>query len=810
MFRRSHPAPRLSATELKKLEFLFRMVDDCTFHPRRDQDTPSRLADAINGYPNPTMVHEVMRRIRKCFTAKNPQVVLRALDLTEILMQSCERYAPREVASDKFLKPIGKLCKLTKTGLDPSWQTVSERAQELVAGWAEASPRMVATATIAVRPTPGRWHNKDDEVGFGKKFIRLYETLKRDRVPFRGGSGGHATSAVARDGGVGGRFRTTAGSALPPGDEGYDEELDLASKIFDSTLSTTKVAALAGGDRSGGAGGLAAASGDGGMLSDVPPTIEALMDIMEGSKDLAELLDSDVVVDVVDQARSLVERAIEKVEELNAAGHADDMDPYLKAHDDLQTVLRVYDAVLDGDESLPLSRGAAGAIAAKGKGNTDGADNNTKTSPSGSELTDAHQLRELDRLVSMAMTLGEMASRHTEDKNLKQKELALPPGSKAYFTLVKTGLSNAYLAASVVSSGLVCTSNTGSMGKAGEALKLLSGVVPGVSGLGAFAAAALKAGDRHIQTRRVVKMAEMASDALECCALARKLGLRLTDGLANGTISTTEHAGKIFQLTTVANADGAGFALPDSESEEAVMEWFTGEVADLEADNTVGRETSAEQAGRRLGKQHLRTLLMAVGRGCLEGTNNAEEKVERLLKVVVPEGRTRAVIPPRSPVTSSVRSPASAPLHDGNLDRDAEFAYMKAKMKALELAEERRRAELESLKSSHERVQGQMDALRKNFPKRRGEASSAVDAGGQELLAQEQKTKTKEEFVAEMQNPGLSTHQQSVTPDELRVIHTYVEELSRETGYLGARVAALEEGNEGRRKGRKAPLRRCS
>lgn len=38
-----------------------------------------------------------------------------------------------------------------------------------------------------------------------------------------------------------------------------------------------------------------------------------------------------------------------------------DMDCCLKAHDDLQTVLRVYESVLDGNESLPLKRtGEAG------------------------------------------------------------------------------------------------------------------------------------------------------------------------------------------------------------------------------------------------------------------------------------------------------------------------------------------------------------------------------------------------------------------------------------------------------------------
>lgn len=53
-----------------------------------------------------------MRRIRKCFKSGNAQVVLRALDLTDILMQACGPHARREVASDKFLKQIGKLCKV--------------------------------------------------------------------------------------------------------------------------------------------------------------------------------------------------------------------------------------------------------------------------------------------------------------------------------------------------------------------------------------------------------------------------------------------------------------------------------------------------------------------------------------------------------------------------------------------------------------------------------------------------------------------------------------------------------------------------
>lgn len=57
-------------------------------------------------------VYEVMRRIRKCFKSGSPQVVLRGLDLTDTLMQSCGAHVRREVSSDKFLKTVGKLCKV--------------------------------------------------------------------------------------------------------------------------------------------------------------------------------------------------------------------------------------------------------------------------------------------------------------------------------------------------------------------------------------------------------------------------------------------------------------------------------------------------------------------------------------------------------------------------------------------------------------------------------------------------------------------------------------------------------------------------
>lgn len=54
-----------------------------------------------------------------------------------------------------------------------------------------------------------------------------------------------------------------------------------------------------------------------------------------------------------------------------------------------------------------------------------------------------------------------------EDDDMKAKELEFAPGSaqKVYYTTVKNGLCNAYIAASAVSSNMVSTSKTGIMGR---------------------------------------------------------------------------------------------------------------------------------------------------------------------------------------------------------------------------------------------------------------------------------------------------------------------------------------------------------
>jgi len=79
-------------------------------------------------------------------------------------------------------------------------------------------------------------------------------------------------------------------------------------------------------------------------------------------------------------------------------------------------------------------------------------------------------------------------------------------------------------------------------------------------------------------------------------------------------------------------------------------------------------------------------------------------QVERLLKVIVPKASARRE-------KLSVRSPVSAPVsarpHDSALDQQAELAAMRAKMEALQLADERRQAEIEALQAGKTRLERQ-------------------------------------------------------------------------------------------------------
>ncbi|CAN0403303.1 unnamed protein product, partial [Ectocarpus fasciculatus] len=103
---------------------------------------------------------------------------------------------------------------------------------------------------------------------------------------------------------------------------------------------------------------------------------------------------------------------------------------------------------------------------------------------------------------------------------------------------------------------------------------------PVVSGLAGLAASALQAGDRYLQTRRVSKICDIAPDSADCCVLARKLALQLSDGYVDG-IPTTDTADERGTHTTAGVGDiegGCGWsqdigASPDAATEEAVMDW---------------------------------------------------------------------------------------------------------------------------------------------------------------------------------------------------------------------------------------------
>ncbi|CAN0211870.1 unnamed protein product, partial [Ectocarpus sp. 8 AP-2014] len=192
-----------------------------------------------------------------------------------------------------------------------------------------------------------------------------------------------------------------------------------------------------------------------------------------------------------------------------------------------------------------------------------------------------------------------------------------------------------------------------------------------------LAAAALKAGDRYLQTRRVSKICDIAPDSSDCCLLARTLALQLSDGYVDGTLPTTDTAEERGTHTTAGMGGVEGEygwsqdidASPDSATEEAVMDWFVEEVADYEPNELDARKTCpAVKAGRKLGKRHLQTLLKAVGRGCLRGANTPDEKVKVLVGIILPEaerkvGSTSHGTRQRANHDVSSAQPASQQLH---------------------------------------------------------------------------------------------------------------------------------------------------
>ncbi|CAM9549359.1 unnamed protein product, partial [Hapterophycus canaliculatus] len=321
---------------------------------------------------------------------------------------------------------------------------------------------------------------------------------------------------------------------------------------------------------------------------------------------------------------------------------------------------------------------------------------NAKSCPNAA-LGGTENRRELARLVTMAADIGEVVVRHTENKNATQKELALQPFAQAYYTAVRAGIRNAYLAACVVSSSWVCTSKTGTMGKMGKVMKGLSSV-PVVGVIAGPVGTALKAGDGYVQARHLEKISGLAPDAVECCSLARQLGLRLTDGLPDDAVSLIDEAEEACVQATPGVGGGAGVSgssphsgvLPDDSSEEEdLFDYVVKEVAGYEP---------TDNGGKKLGKRHLRKLLKAVQRGCLEGTKSTEQKVDKLLQIIHPEAGIRSTATWSAPEDPPVQPPVAAPSHDGGLHQAAELATLRAQLEAFKLDNEKQQAEIEAVK----------------------------------------------------------------------------------------------------------------
>ncbi|CAM9596837.1 unnamed protein product [Ectocarpus fasciculatus] len=361
----------------------------------------------------------------------------------------------------------------------------------------------------------------------------------------------------------------------------------------------------------------------------------------------------------------------------------------------------------------------------------------------GNELSDVQSRRKLGTLVTMSTTLGEVVLRHTEDMNIQRKELALAPFWKAYYTAVRSGLCEAYLAASVIGSDSVATSKTGRVGKAGAALNLMSSAVPVIGGLTGLAGKALQAGDHFLQTRRLMKITALAPDAVECCSLANRLALQLTDGLRNDASATADDTDQVRVDITAGMKGGSGSGrgadmLPGDMSEEDVFEYLLEEVSSYDSNS---------HGGNRLGKQHLRKLLKGIQRGCLDGSHGIEQKIRVLLLEIVPGAGIGPVAMSSTPKEVIVRSPpVVAPVHDSELPSRAEFAAIQAALEALNFDRETQQAELEELQAAKDTQRAELEAIK--FGRERQQEELKAMGSANKML--QRKVKHLEKYAPEL------------------------------------------------------------
>ncbi|CAM9871247.1 unnamed protein product [Ectocarpus sp. 12 AP-2014] len=407
------------------------------------------------------------------------------------------------------------------------------------------------------------------------------------------------------------------------------------------------------------------------------------------------------------------------------------------------------------------------------------------------ELSDMQSRRKLGTLVTMSTALGEVVLKHTEDMDVKRKELDLPPFSRAYYTAVRTGICNAYLAASVIDSDWVSTSKTGGMGKAGAALKVMSSAIPVVGGPTGLAGKAMKTGDHYLQTRRLVKITAMGHDAIECCSLARRLALQLADGLRNDAGAGANEVDHIDADITAGMNGGSGSGqgpniLPAIMSEDDVFEYVLKEVASCEHN---------DHGGKRLGKKHLRKLLQAVQRGCLDGLSCTEQKITVLLLEILPEADIKPAATSSTPKEVIVQplAVAGAP-QDSGLPSMTDFAALQAAV--------------EALKSDNKRLRDKVAAIEKRVPDGDCEPGDRVNAGvgGGQVLQQKLEIKGDlETFWQRKENAAGAGDRGILTPAEhqaeTRDTRARVDDVDDRVDFLEAQLAAVKQLQAGNRNG---------
>ncbi|CAM9661729.1 unnamed protein product [Ectocarpus fasciculatus] len=223
-------------------------------------------------------------------------------------------------------------------------------------------------------------------------------------------------------------------------------------------------------------------------------------------------------------------------------------------------------------------------------------------------------------------------------------------------------------------------------------------------------------------------------------------------------------------------------------SEEDVFEYVLEEVASYER---------SDHGGKRLGKKHLRKLLKAIQRGCLDGSSSIGQKIEVLLLEILPEAGSRPVATSSKPKEVIVRSPpVVAPVHDCGLPSRAEFAAMQAALEALKFDRETQQAELEELQAAKDKQQEELKAmekankklqrkvvnLEKHVPAPDSEPGDSVDSGGGLTLRRRVAvTETAEGFLDRARDrAAAAADHHPVTASELREFEALQKEKHRE------------------------------